>query len=75
MTMAGAIQFQGSGPFDLPVAQRATATPGSDAVTLTFHILANPSQMEAVRIAVLNSQALAFAAAIARAAASGEAPQ
>lgn len=68
MTVAGSIQFQGSGPFDLPVAQRATASPGKDAVTLSFDILVNPSQREVVRIAVLNSQALELAAEIAKAA-------
>jgi len=68
--MAGTIQFQGPGPFDLPVAQRAAATAGSDAVTLSFRILVTPSQQEVVRIAVLNNQALEFAAAIAKAATS-----
>jgi hypothetical protein len=62
------IQFLGSGPFDLPVAQRATATPGSDAVTLSFRIQENPNRMVVVRIAVLNSQALELAAEIATAA-------
>jgi hypothetical protein len=67
--MTDQVQFLGSGPFDLPVAQRATATVGTDAVTLSFRILINPSQEGVVRIAVLNSQALELAAAIAAAAA------
>lgn len=69
------IQFQGSGPFDLPVAQRATVTRGSDAVTLSFRIFVNPNQQEVVRIAVLNNQALEFAAEITKAATSHEASQ
>lgn len=62
------IQFLGSGPFDLPVAQSATAEAGTDAVTVSFRVLVNPSQVGLVRIAVLNSQALELAAAILHAA-------
>lgn len=65
--MDSAIQFQGAGPFDLPVAQRATADAGTTAVTLSFRVLVDPSRVEVVRIAVLNSQALELAAAILRA--------
>jgi hypothetical protein len=73
--MESQIQFLGPGPFDLPVAQSATAAPGTDAVTVIFRVLVNPNQMEAVRIAVLNSQALELAAAIAKAASSPESSQ
>jgi len=62
------ITLQGDGPFDLPVSQRARADAGSDAVTLTFRVLATPSQPVTVRIAVPNSQALEFASQIAKAA-------
>ena len=65
--MDSAVQFLGSGPFDLPVAQSATAEAGTDAVTVSFRVLVNPSQMVTFRIAVPNSQALQFAEAIARA--------
>lgn len=68
--MTNDITLHGSGPFDLPVAQQARASAGSDAVTLAFRI-ADPlsKQPVTVRIAVPNSQALEFAGQIARAAA------
>jgi hypothetical protein len=72
--MESSVQFLGSGPFDLPVAQSATAEAGSDAVTVSFRVLVNPSQVAVVRIAVLNSQALELAAAIAQAAAADHSP-
>lgn len=65
--MTQSIQFLGSGPFDLPAAQSAKASAGTDAVTLSFRFLMNPSQLGVVRIAVLNSQALELAGAIASA--------
>ena len=49
--MESSVQFLGSGPFDLPVAQSATAEAGSDAVTVSFRVLVNPSQVAVVRIA------------------------
>jgi hypothetical protein len=70
--MESRFQFLGPGLFDLPVAQSATATPGSDAVTVSFRVLVNPSQVAVVRIAVVNSVALELAAAIATAATSRE---
>jgi hypothetical protein len=66
--MTGALTFSGHGPYDLPVAQLARAESQGDAVSLTFRVLVNPSQMEVVRIAVLNSQALELAAQILEAA-------
>jgi hypothetical protein len=66
--MDSSLQFQGPGPFDLPVAQGARAEAGTDAVTLSFRVLVEPNRMEVVRISVLNSQALELAAEIATAA-------
>jgi hypothetical protein len=66
--MESSVQFQGPGPFDLPVAQSATAGPGLVAVTVSFLVLVNPSRPEVVRIAVPNSLALELAAAIVQAA-------
>jgi hypothetical protein len=71
MIMAGKVTFTGEGPFDLPVAQQARCDPGSDAVTLVFRVLVDPSRVELVRIAVLNNQALDLAGEIAQAAATG----
>lgn len=68
--MTNEITLYGSGPFDLPLAQQADASAGSDAVTLSFRI-ADPrsSHLVTVRIAVPNSEAPEFADQIARASA------
>ena len=65
--MSSEIQFRGTGPFDLPVAQSSMATEGTNAVTLSFRLLAQPNHLAMVRIAIPNSQALELAAAIAQA--------
>jgi hypothetical protein len=40
MSSPSSVQFQGPGPFDLPIAQRATATgSANNGVTVTFRIL------------------------------------
>lgn len=68
--MTNEIALHGSGPFDLPMAQQARASAGSDAVTLAFRV-ADPlaSHPVTVRIAVPNSHARELADQIARAAA------
>jgi hypothetical protein len=73
--MESHIQFQGPGPFDLPVAQRAKVEAGTDAATVSFRVLVNPNQPLLVRIAVPNGLLLELAAEIARAAPSPEEPQ
>jgi hypothetical protein len=65
--VASRLTMEGLRPFDLPVAQSATAEAGSDAATVSFRVLVNPSQAVTVRIAVPNSLLLELAAAIAAA--------
>ena len=65
--MTSTIQFQGPGPFDLPVAQRATAAAETDTVTLMFRIAIDGGRQETVRIAILNNQVLELMGQIARA--------
>jgi hypothetical protein len=62
------VLFRGPGPFYLPAAQSATAEAGSDAITVSFRVLVNPSQVEVVRIPIVKRQALALAEAIKQAA-------
>ncbi len=63
--------FEGPGPFDLPASQESYAESQGDAVTVGFRVLVDPNQVAAVRIAVLNNQALQLAHQIANAAAKG----
>jgi hypothetical protein len=68
MNVKSQISLVGSGPFDLPVAQSACAEAGSDAATVSFRVLSDPSHVAVVRIAVPNNLLLEFAAALAAAA-------
>ena len=65
------VEFHGPGPFDLPVSQESYAESQGDAVTIGFRVLVDPSRVAAVRIAVLNNQALKLAREIVEAAARG----
>lgn len=68
------VEFYGPGPFDLPVAQAVHAEPQGEHVTLTLRVLVQGRDLAAVRITVLNNQALTLAAQMKAAAieASGE---
>jgi hypothetical protein len=65
--MEAEVLFRGPGPYALPVAQSATAVTGTDAVTVIFRVLVNPSQVEAVQVQAPHKLALQLAAAIAHA--------
>ena len=65
------VEFYGPGPFDLPASQESYAESQGDAVTIGFRVLVDSSRVAAVRVAVLNNQALQLARQIVEAASRG----
>ena len=63
----GTVQFVGPGPYDLPVTQAATATAVGNTVVVSIRLLADPTRLENVRIAMLPNQAAELLAALGRA--------